>query len=232
MDETISLPDWLVYVSVTFGGMTGAMHGARKNMDVFGTLIVAVIAAVGAGTIRDLSIGRVPIWLYSPLAGYAILGGIAGYFLARAMRYINRTIFLLDTLLIGVWVVLGAELALLFGLAPQSAILLGVITAVGGGVVRDVVCRDIPTAFNPAQFETVGAVIAATVFVLADSAFPRTYAEALAIITATTIRALALRYRWRSISAVELSERLRGRKSHYDPSTGTLTVMRVAPRGK
>ena len=64
MEETISLPDWLVNISVTFGGMAGAMHGVRKNMDVFGTLIVAVIAAIGAGTIRDLSIGRVPIWLY------------------------------------------------------------------------------------------------------------------------------------------------------------------------
>ena len=232
MEDTIALPDWLVNISVTFGGMTGAMHGARKRMDVFGTLIVAVIAAIGAGTIRDLSIGRVPIWLYSPLVGYAVLGGIAGYFLARAMKYINRTIFLLDTLLIGVWVVLGAELALRFGLAPESAVLLGVITAVGGGVIRDVVCRDIPTAFNPAQFETVGAFIAAVIFVSADSLLPRGFAEALAIVSATTIRALALRYRWRSISAVELSERLRGRKSHYDPSTGTLTVMRVAPRPK
>jgi uncharacterized membrane protein YeiH len=230
MEDTIALPDWLVNVSVTFGGMTGAMHGARKRMDVFGTLIVAVIAAIGAGTVRDLCIGRVPIWLYSPLVGYAVLGGIAGYFLARAMKYINRTIFLLDTLLIGVWVALGAELALLYGLAPESAVLLGVITAVGGGVIRDVVCRDIPTAFNPAQFETLGAFIAAVIFVSADALLPRGFAEALAIVSAALIRSLALRFRWRSISAVELSERLRGRKSYYDPSTGTLTVMRVAPR--
>lgn len=228
--ETIGLPEWLVNVSVTFGGMTGAMHGVRKRMDVFGTLVVGVAAALGSGTIRDLSIGRVPAFLYTPLIGYAVLGGIGGYFLARAMKYLNKTIFLLDTLLIGVWVVLGCELGLAFGLAPVSAVLLGVISAVGGGLIRDVLCRDIPTAFNPIQFETAGAVVSAIVFVIADSALPRTLAEAIALVTATGIRVLALRLRWRSMSAVELSERLRGRHAQYDPATGTLTVMRVEPR--
>lgn len=228
--DTITLPTWLVSVSVTFGGMTGAMHGVRKRMDVFGTLLVGVAAALGAGTIRDLSIGRVPAFLYTPLVGYAVLGGIAGYFLARAMKYINRTIFLLDTLLIGVWVVLGCQLALAFGLAPISAVLLGVVSAVGGGLVRDVLCRDIPTAFSPIQFEAAGAVLAAVVFVVTDIVGPRPVAEVVALVSATAIRVLALRWRWRSISAVELSERLRGRHAQYDPATGTLTVMRVAPR--
>ena len=230
MDETIALPEWLVSISVTFGAMTGAMHGARKKMDVFGTPVVGVAAALGAGTVRDLALGRVPVFLYTDLAGYAVLGGIAGYFLARAMKYINRTIFLLDTLLIGVWVVLGAELALLYGLAPLSAVVMGVLTAVGGGLVRDVLCRDLPTAFNPLHFETVGAVIASIVFVASDAVVPRSAAEVIAIVSATGIRVAALRFRWHSISAVELSERLRGRHTTYDPSTGTITVMRVPAR--
>ena len=230
MDETIALPIWLVNISVTFGGMTGAMHGARKKMDVFGTLGVGVAAALGSGTIRDLSLARVPAFLYTPLVGYAVLGGVAGYFLARGMQYINRTIFLLDTLLIGAWVVLGAELALAFGLTPISAVLMGVISAVGGGLVRDLLCRDLPTAFSPVQFETAGAVIASVVFVFADSQLPRSLAEIIAIVSATLIRVMALRYRWHSISAVELSERLRGRESSYDPATGTITVQRTVAR--
>ena len=110
--EMIAIPDLLTNISITFGGMTGAMHGARKRMDLFGTLVMGVIVAIGAGIVRDLSIGRLPAFLYSSMVGYAILGGIAGYFLARAMRFINRTIFLIDTLLIGAWVCLGCELAL------------------------------------------------------------------------------------------------------------------------
>lgn len=223
-DDVIALPFWLVIASVTFGGMTGAMHGARKKMDVFGTLIVAVTAALGAGTIRDLVIGRVPAFLYTPLVGYAVLGGVAGYFLARFMRYINRTIFLLDTALIGFWVVLGAELALLFGLTPLAAILVGVISSVGGGLLRDVICRDPPTAFNPAHFEAAGAVVASVLFVVVDMLVPdRGVAQGVAIVAAALVRAAALRWRWHSISAVELSERLRGRKTIYDPTTGTLT---------
>lgn len=230
MPETIALPDLLVNVSVMFGGMTGAMHGARKRMDLFGTLVVGLAAALGAGTIRDLSLARVPAFLYTPLVGYAVLGGLAGYVLARAMRFINRTIFFLDTLLIGAWVVLGAELALNHGLAPVSAVAMGVITAVGGGLVRDVLCRDLPTAFSPIQFETAGAVIASVLFVVVDSYGPRGLAEAVAIVSATVLRVLALRYRWHSMSAVELSERLRGRQSSYDPATGTITVQRTAAR--
>lgn len=226
MADTIAVPDLLVNVSVTFGGMTGAMHGVRKKMDVFGTLLVGVAAAIGAGTIRDLCIGRVPAFLYTPLVGYAVLGGIAGYFLARAMKYINRTIFLLDTMLIGAWVALGCQLGLNFGLSPVSAVLMGVISSVGGGLVRDVLCRDIPTAFSPIQFESATAVIASVLFVTAAALLPNSFAEAVAIVSATLIRVLALHYRWHSMSAVELSERLRGRVARYDPATGTLTVMR------
>lgn len=226
MPDVITLPDWLLFISVTFGGMTGAMHGARKRMDVFGTLFVGVLSAVGAGVIRDLCIGRAPVILYLPLIGYAVLGGFAGYFLARAMRYINKMIFLLDTLLIGVWVALGCQLAFKFGLSPVSAVLMGVISSVGGGLVRDVLCRDIPTAFSPIQFEAATALIASTLFVLTFSVLPNFFAESVAIGSATALRVLALRYRWHSLSAVELSERLRGRKAYYDPATGTLTIMR------
>ncbi len=230
MEETIVVPNLLVNISIAFGGMAGAMHGVRKRMDVFGTMVVGVSLAIGAGIIRDLSIGRVPAFLYSTMVGYAILGGIAGYFLARAMRFVNRTIFLIDTLLIGAWVVLGCELALQYGGSNVTAVFIGVLGAVGGGVVRDVLCRDIPTAFNPAHFETAGALVASVLFVTADYYGPRSAAQVLAIVSAMLIRVLAVRYRWHSISAVELSERMRGRKAHYDPATGTITVMRVAPR--
>ena len=229
MAETIVVPDLLVNLSVTFGGMTGAMHGVRKRMDVFGTLVVGVASAIGAGIIRDLSIGRLPAFLYSSMVGYAILGGVAGYFLARAMRFINRTIFLLDTLLIGAWVVLGCELALEHGGSAITAVFIGVLGAIGGGALRDVLCRDIPTAFNPLHFETAGAMVAAVLFVAGDAFLSRGAAQTLAIVSAILIRLLAVRYRWHSISAVELSERMRGRKTHYDPATGTITIMRPAP---
>lgn len=228
MEDTIALPEWLVSLSVVFGGMTGAMHGARKKYDLFGTLLVAIAAALGAGVIRDLTLGRVPVMLYTNLAGYAVLGALAGYLLARMMRYINRTIYALDTMLIGVWVVLGAELALQFGLSKPAAIMMGVITSVGGGVVRDVLCRDAPTAFNPAQFEAAGAVVASFLFVTVDSILPdRGVAEAIALISASLLRIVALRYRWHSLSAVALSERLRGRRSIYDPTTGTIETIIV-----
>jgi uncharacterized membrane protein YeiH len=230
-DEIIAVPFWLWAVTTTLGGMSGAMHAARKRMDVFGTLVVAVGMSVMAGVLRDLCLGRVPAFLYTSIVGYAFLGGIAGYVLSWLMQYVNRTIFVLDTLLIGAWVVLGVQLGLAYGLNAMAAVVMGVITAVGGGVFRDLLCRDIPTAFSPVQFETASAVLVAVLFVVADSVLAvRPVAEAIAITGAIAIRIAALRFRWHSISAVELSERLRGRHASYDPQTGTITVMRVPAR--
>jgi uncharacterized membrane protein YeiH len=228
--EVIAVPFWLWAVTSTLGGMSGAMHAARKQMDVFGTLVVAVGMSVMAGVIRDLCLGRVPAFLYTPIVGYAFLGGIAGYALSWAIKYANRTIFILDTLLLGAWVVLGVQLGLAYGLNPMSSILMGVITAVGGGVFRDLLCRDIPTAFSPVQFETASAVLVAVLYIAVDAIVPlQSLAEAVAITGAIAIRIAALRYRWHSISAVELSERLRGRRANYDPQTGTITIMKVQP---
>ena len=228
MSDTIQIPDLVVLASVTLGGMGGALHAMRKDMDVFGTLLVGVVTALGAGVLRDLAIGRTPVFLYSNLIGYAILGGIGGYILGRLLDYVNRLVFILDTALIGVWVVLGAQLALLAGLTPISAIVIGALSAVGGGVIRDVLCRDTPTAFSPVQFDAAAGALASILYVAIATWFPNFgIPEVLAIVSAAALRGLALRYRWHLPSAVELSERLRGRTVNYDAATGTIT--RITP---
>lgn len=228
MADTIQIPNLVVLASVTLGGMGGTLHGMRKNMDVFGTLLVGVVTALGAGVLRDLAIARTPVFLYSGLIGYAILGGIGGYLLGRMLKYMNRLVFILDTALIGVWVVLGAQLALLAGLSNVSAITIGALSAIGGGVIRDVLCRDTPTAFSPVQFDAGTAAVTSILYVALVSLVPTWgIAEWVAIIAAALLRAAALHFRWHLPSAVELSERIRGRPSSYDPATGTIT--RITP---
>ncbi len=226
--STIQIPEALTIASVTLGGMGGALHAMRKDMDVFGTLLVGTVTALGAGVIRDLLIDRTPVFLYSNLIGYALLGGLGGYILGRIMRYINKLVFLLDTALIGAWVVLGVELALDAGLTSVSAGFIGAVSATGGGVIRDVLCRDVPTAFSPVQFDAAAAALASGLFVVVETAFPgRSIAEVTAIVAAAVLRAVALNRRWHAPSAIELSERLRGRAVSYDAATGTIT--RITP---
>lgn len=223
MIEAIDVPFPLVAIGVTFGGLSGTLHGVRKRMDLFGALFVGVMTALGAATVRDITLARVPSWLYSPLVGYAILGGIGGYLLGRTFSYMNRTIFYLDTMMIGVWVVFGCELALIYGQSAVSAVAVGVFTSVGGGLIRDVLCRDTPTAFSPTHFDAATGFLASVVFVTTSAIFPSVFVpEVLTIGFGAVLRFVAVRKRWRTPSAVELSERLRGRESIYDPATGVL----------
>lgn len=221
--DIIEVPFVLAAIGVTLGGMNGTLHAARKRMDILGAILVGIAAALGSPTIRDLTLGTAPQWLASGMINFALLGGLAGFALGRVVRYLNPVVSVLDAVMIGVWVVFSCELALASGQNALSAIMIGTISAVGGGLIRDVLCRDVPTAFSPTQFDAATALLASVVFVGVSVIFPQVaVAEVATIVSASALRAAARHYGWRTVSAVELSERLRGRQSIYDPATGTL----------
>ncbi|MDZ7576559.1 MAG: TRIC cation channel family protein, partial [Candidatus Nanopelagicales bacterium] len=115
-----------------------------------------------------------------------------------------------DTLLIGVWVVIGAEKALNENLSASAAVLLGVITAVGGGVLRDVLCREVPTALMPGQWVAASAIAAALAFVGVDTwTGQRTLATVLAIVVASGLRLASAKRGWVTPDAVTASRRIR-----------------------
>ena len=87
----------------------------------------------------------------------AVIGAVAGYFFGKLVSELEPAIYVLDTLLIGVWVVIGAEKALALDLPYSAAVFLGLTTAIGGGLLRDVLCRNIPTALMPGQWVAASA---------------------------------------------------------------------------
>lgn len=211
MSAVLTVPTLVEVAAVTGGAISGSLHAKKRRMDLMGIGIVAICTGVGGGAIRDVILGQsVPIFLIQPYVLMAIIGAVAGYFFGRLVSELEPAIYVLDTLLIGVWVVIGAEKALALGLPNSAAVFLGLTTAIGGGLLRDVLCRNVPTALMPGQFVAASAGVAALLFVTIEYfTDARAIAEAVAIVGATSLRALSAHFNWVTPDAVDASARFR-----------------------
>lgn len=165
--ETLRL---LLEVSATAAfALSGVMEGARKRLDAVGVCVVGFLAAFGGGTLRDLLLDQRPFfWVrhVEMLWGVLLLCALAMLFLRRAHFHLTeKTIQWPDALGLGLFAATGVHQALLQELPGLVAVLMGVITGVFGGVLRDVVCNEIPTAFKDHRPYAVCAFAGAWVYV-------------------------------------------------------------------
>lgn len=136
--------------------ISGALAGAEKKFDLFGASVIALVTALGGGTIRDVLIGSHPVGWMNDL-NYLIAVGVAigvSVLFKRFVERLRRTMFLFDTIGIGVFTILGLQKTLSLGLSPIIAILMGAVSAVFGGVVRDVLCNEDPLIFRREIYAT------------------------------------------------------------------------------
>jgi uncharacterized membrane protein YeiH len=182
--------------------LSGASLAASKRFDVVGILVLATATALGGGILRDTLIGELPpaalrdqLYLVAPLvATLLVLGGHA------AVERMQRAVLVFDAAGLGLFSVVGAAKALDHGLGVLPSVLLGVMTAVGGGVIRDVLARDVPSVFKPeSALHAIPAMFGAAATAAAWSRDVFGAAAALAIALAVTVlRLLAMRYGWRA----------------------------------
>ncbi len=141
------------------GILTFAISGSRlalsKKLDPFGALFLAGVTAIGGGTLRDILLNKPVFWLHDTLPLLTILVGVAITIVFRKkIVTINRTLFIFDTVGLGVFVAVGLEKALEAQLPPIQAIMIGTITAVFGGVIRDILGNEIPLIFRKEMYVT------------------------------------------------------------------------------
>ena len=148
MDNIEGLVILLTYLGVSASAISGALEARKHEMDIVGALTVAFVTAFGGGTIRDLLLGRTPIfWLVDQglsIATFAI-ALIAFYLLDRIS---NKLLVIPDALGLGFFSILGATYALQMDLSLLVISLMGVVTGVFGGILRDVLCNKIPSVFQ------------------------------------------------------------------------------------
>ncbi|MFC6885510.1 trimeric intracellular cation channel family protein [Actinomadura yumaensis] len=181
--------------------VSGALAAVRQRLDVVGMVVLAEITALGGGILRDLVIGAVPPAAFTSL-GYVLvpLGASALVFFwhPQVTRLLPAVLFF-DAAGLGLFCVTGTVKALDHGLSPLHAVLLGVVTAVGGGVLRDMLSGQIPSVLYDRQLYALPALLGAVVIALAYEAdLHGGFVSAGAALLAFGLRVLALRYGWRT----------------------------------
>ena len=180
-----------------FFAISGAMAMHDKEHDWFGAGFTGFITAIGGGSLRDMVLGSYPlVWIKDINFLYAIFLGVlsALLFFTRLVR-LKRTFFLFDTLGISFFTILGVEKALSLGVRPEIAAIMGMFTAVMGGVIRDTLANEMPVIFRKEIYATACLVGAVTYLVLdLQTNLDRNVNLLVSIVVIIIIRILAVKY--------------------------------------
>ncbi|MFC9681672.1 trimeric intracellular cation channel family protein [Streptomyces sp. NPDC056948] len=199
---TPSVQHSLELIGIFVFAISGALLAVRKNFDVFGMAVLAEVTALGGGLFRDLVIGAVPPAAFSDLGYFLtpLLATLLVFFLHPHVERIQVAVNVFDAAGLGLFCVAGTTKAYEYGLGLTASACLGLATAVGGGVLRDVLANEVPSLLRwDRDLYAVPAIVGATMVVLCiryDVLSPLT--SALAVITAFVLRLLAMRYHWRA----------------------------------
>ncbi|MFF1697032.1 trimeric intracellular cation channel family protein [Streptomyces sp. NPDC058257] len=182
--------------------ISGALLAVRKNFDVFGIAVLAEVTALGGGLIRDVVIGAVPPAAFVDL-GYFItplFAALLVFFLHPEVERTQLAVNVFDAAGLGLFCVTGTIKAYDYGLGLTSSAALGLATAVGGGVLRDMIANEVPSLVRwDRDLYAVPAIIGSAMVALCiDYDMVNAFTSGLAVVTTFVLRLLALRYHWRA----------------------------------
>lgn len=156
----VSLPAWLDLASVAVGGISGALVAKERKLDPIGFIGLSMLCGLGGGLIRDTAMQVGPAYMIAN--AYAIPStiviGLAVFFFARVFEKMPNLLEWVDIISVGLFALGGTDKGIVYGLLPISAILMGTLTGVGGGMLRDVFLGDVPRIFKPSNYYAVCAV--------------------------------------------------------------------------
>lgn len=179
--------------------VSGALAASRKRMDIFGFCVLALMPAVGGGTIRDVIIDRVPVFWVSDnrYVMVAIIAALVVFFAPHPKPGGRRQLLIwADALGLSLFAALGTEICLQHGTGPLVAVMLGVTTAVTGGMIRDIICNEIPLILEREIYATA-AFAASLAYVLVDRLGVGASTSLTAgVVTGLVVRGLAIRFNW------------------------------------
>ncbi|RJU01087.1 trimeric intracellular cation channel family protein [Arthrobacter frigidicola] len=187
-------------LGVFFFAVSGSLLAARKGFDLVGSLLLASLAGLGGGVARDVIIDTPPAAFSNP--AYLIpplLATVLVYFTVAGVERIKRVVVIFDAGGLALFCVTGTVKALDFGLNPVAAVLLGVTTGVGGGLLRDVVANEVPQLFDPRDIYALPAMLgAAVVALLVAAGWFNLFTGTAAASVVFVLRLLSWKYGWRA----------------------------------
>lgn len=183
----------VMYFGDVVFAISGALTAARYKMDVVGCLLIGAITGIGGGTMRDLLLGRTVWWTENPIELIlVVVAALAAYFWGTSDFANKKAMVWADTLGLAAFGVVGCHIALDFGSPFLIAVFMGMVTATGGGVIRDVITNTTPMIMSGQLYATaalLGSLLYASLTLLSVPEIP---SEALAFLAAFTLRAWAI----------------------------------------
>ena len=148
-------------VAITAEAMSGALAAGRRNMDVFGVAVIAFVTALGGGTIRDLILGRFPIgWTQKPEYVYIVISaGLLTILIAPLVGRLKRLFLVLDAMGLVAFSLIGCSVAMDMDYPTVVVIMSGMITGICGGILRDILCGQVPVVFQHELYASVALAV-------------------------------------------------------------------------
>lgn len=178
--------------------VSGVMTAVNKEFDLVGSTVIGFTTGLGGGTLRDLLIGNAPVgWMENNTYILVVFLAVpVCYLFRKTILKLRKSIFLFDTIGIGLFTILGLQKTLSVGLSPIVALLMGIVSAVFGGIIRDVLSNEVPLIFRKEIYATA-CLIGGLVFIIAEQYITiQLINTAMSILTVILIRYLSIRNNW------------------------------------
>ena len=181
--------------SIAVFAVSGALMAGRKRMDVFGVMVLAIVTAVGGGSLRDVLLGMRPVWIADPKYIIVCIGASVVTIAGAPMYHLGqRALLIADAFGLAVATVLGVQKALGAQASPLIAVIMGIMTGVAGGMIRDVLCDEIPLVLRKEIYATASLLSGVVFLLLSGLAVGPDAAVCGGIIAGLTLRLAAIRW--------------------------------------
>lgn len=188
----MSLLNALDLIGVFFFAISGVLTAATRKMDLFGATVIAFVTCLGGGTIRDTLLNQYPIfWMENPNYLIIIIStSLLTFFTLKNIQNFTRFFLIPDALGLGVFTLIGLQKAISLGATPMVAILMAMITATGGGLIRDILCNRVPVIFRNQEIYATACLLGAGLyFILLEFSVP---IEIIMPVTALSVAAIRI----------------------------------------
>ena len=192
---------WIQYIDIIgtlVFAISGVLTAIAKRFDIVGSIVIGFVTALGGGTLRDVLIGETPVgWMNDTIYLWIIaIAVLISYVFKNSIQNLRRSLFLFDTLGIGLFTILGLQKTLALGLHIPVAIMMGIVSAVFGGVIRDVLTNEVPLIFRKEIYATA-CLIGALAYVILDLFSPFVQINMISsMLIVVLIRYLSIKYKW------------------------------------
>ena len=185
----------LNFFGIVVFAISGGLVAARKEMDIFGFALIATVTGLGGGTLRDLLLGATPVfWIKEPVfLLVTVVSGCLTYGIARLVESRFRALLWADAVGLALFAITGTEAAMAAGVHPLVGVVMGVVTATFGGVIRDVLCNEYPLLLRPEIYASAALAGGVTYIALNSAPVDRWIAAVAGFAVALLIRGLAIR---------------------------------------